>query len=149
MASSNENQLVANRYNRQELIEGWKQDKLRKASIAVVGSGVLANFTASSLVSLGFGDVEIYDNTRVQDNYDGEFLLSLYGARTGDSKVEVLERILSKINPLVRVRGIHTRVDTATLVELLGHPETIIEATNDIKSKAVVTEYARKRENIT
>ena len=94
MTSSTENQLVANRYNRQELIEGWKQDKLRKSSIAVVGSGTLADFTASSLVALGFGNVELYDNARVQDSYDGEFLLSLARARKGDSKVEALEGIL-------------------------------------------------------
>ncbi len=145
MNSTTGNQLVANRYNRQEIIKGWKQDKLRKASIAVVGSGTLANFTASSLVSLGFGNVELYDNTRVQGNYGGEFLLSLSGAGTGNSKVEALEKILSKINPLVRVRGIHTRVDSALLVELLGQPETIIDATNNSKSKFAVTEYARKR----
>jgi len=145
MASSAENQLVTNRYNRQELIDGWKQDKLRKASIAIVGSGTLADFISSSLVSLGFGNVEIYDNARVQDNSDGEFLLSLSGAKKGDSKVEALEGILSKINPLVRVRGVHTRVDSVPLVELLGQPEVIVEATNDIKSKTTVIEYTRKR----
>ena len=52
-----EGQLVANRYNRQELIKGWNQGKIRDAYVAVIGSGPLANFTSASLVSLGFGNV--------------------------------------------------------------------------------------------
>lgn len=135
-----EDSLVANRYGRQELIEGWKQDQIRNATIAVVGSSVLAQFTAASLVSLGFGRVEIYDNARPDKSSEGEFLLSLTEKR--DFNVEALEDILSKINPLVRVKGITTKVNSASLAQLLGTPTVIIDTSQDHQSQATVLEYA-------
>jgi len=148
----NERSLVANRYNRQELIEGWDQGKIRNACVAVIGSGPLANFTSASLVSLGFGNVEIYDNAHSNTNRsnDGEFLLNLTGKtrknrKTGkrDFKVEALEEILSQINPLVRVKGVQTRIDSPPLAQLLGTPSVIIDVTNDSQSQATVLGYGQ------
>ncbi len=136
-----EGQLVANRYNRQELIDGWNQGKIRRARIAMLGSGVLANFTSASLVSLGFGNVEIYDNIHQEKSNDGEFLLSLSGKR--DSKVEALEEILSKINPLVRVRGVQTKINSLPLAQILGTPDVIIDVSNDSKSQTTALEYGQ------
>ncbi len=136
-----EKQLVANRYNRQELIDGWNQGKIRDAYITVIGSGALANFTSASLVSLGFGNVEIYDNDQPERCNDGEFLLSL--TRKKGSKVEALEEILSKINPLVRVKGVQTRINSQPLAQLLGTPSVIIDVTNDSQSQATALEYGQ------
>lgn len=138
-----EGQIVANRYNRQELIKGWNQGKIKDAYVAVIGSGPLANFTSASLVSLGFGNVEIYDNARQEKSNDGEFLLSLAGKR--DSKVEALEEILSKINPLVRVKGVQTRINSQQLAQILGNPSVIIDVTNDSQSQATALEYGQSR----
>jgi len=138
-----EGQLVANRYNRQELIKGWNQGKIRDAYVAVIGSGPLANFTSASLVSLGFGNVEIYDDAHQDKSSDGEFLLSLAGKR--DSKVEALEEILSRINPLVRVKGVQTRINSQPLAQILGNPSVIIDVTNDSQSQATALEYGQSR----
>jgi len=134
--------IVENRYNRQELIEGWDQEKINNAYIAVIGSGTLANFTAASLVSLGFGNVELYDNKKTEDAESEEFLLKL--TDTNESKVESLEGILSKINPLVNVKGIHAKIDSKLMASLLGKPKLIIDTTNESITKKTVMEYARK-----
>ncbi|MBI5066290.1 ThiF family adenylyltransferase [Candidatus Woesearchaeota archaeon] len=134
--------LVINRYDRQELIKDWDQNKLRKASIAVIGSGPLANFTTASLVSLGFGTVELYDNDNTENLSQGEFLLNLDENKY--SKVETLEEVLSKINPLVNVKGIHAKINNSVLAELLGNPDVIIDTTNDPQTKQTVLEYAQK-----
>ena len=46
---------VNDRYNRQELISGWDQDKLNNSRAVVIGSGNLANYTLASLAALGVG----------------------------------------------------------------------------------------------
>jgi|SRR3989338_1769638 len=143
MAENNEEQhrLVSNRYGRQELIEGWNQERIRNSYVAVVGSGPLANFTSASLVSLGFGNVEIYDNAHSDRTRNGEFLLSLGGKR--EFKVEALEEVLSKINPLVRVKGIQARIDSMEMAQILGKPNVIIDVSNDLKSQAATLEYGQ------
>lgn len=131
--------LGGNRYNRQELIEGWNQGKIKRARIAVLGSGTLANFTLSSLVSLGFGNVEMYDNAHQNGSDYGEFLLNLTAKNR--FKVESLEKILSKVNPLVRVKGIDAKIDSLPLAQIMGTPDVIIDLSNDSKSQKNALEY--------
>lgn len=138
-----ENKSVMNRYDRQELIKDWDQDKLRKATIAVIGSGPLANFTLASLVSLGFGNVEIYNNENADNSVTGEFLLNLGESKY--SKVETLETVLSKINPLVNVKGVHAKINNLMIAELLGEPNVIIDVTNDLQTKSIISEYAKSK----
>lgn len=45
------------RYDRQERIKGWQQDKLSDAKVAVIGSGRLSDFIAVDLLSLGVGNI--------------------------------------------------------------------------------------------
>src|SRR3989344_4146910 len=132
-------ELVINRYNRQELVNGWNQNKLANSSIAILGSGSLANYVSVALTALGIGNLELYDNTRVNGNHN-EFLLNLANAGYGDSKVECLEQILSKINPSVLVKGVHTKIDRQILAGLIGQPNLVIDLTNYLESKKTLLE---------
>jgi molybdopterin/thiamine biosynthesis adenylyltransferase len=131
---------VNDRYNRQELINGWDQEKLSTSRVVVFGSGNLANYTLASLAALGVGNIEIYDVAKVDSNR--EFLL--FQAREGDYKVNALEGILKQINPVSRIRGISTPM-SAPLLAMIGKPEVIIDATNSLKSKNDILRYAQSR----
>lgn len=50
------------RYHRQELIDGWDQEKLRNAKVAIVGDGKLAEYVAIPLAALGVGEIRIIGN---------------------------------------------------------------------------------------
>jgi len=71
-----------NRYDRQEMIEGWDQSKLQNAKIGIVGAGHIGNFLSASFAALGVGDIRIYDDERTDyeltgmDYNEREFLLS-------------------------------------------------------------------------
>src|SRR3989338_4805334 len=132
-----------NRYHRQELIAGWKQQKIQQATAAVVGSDLLAQFTAAALVSVGFGSVILYGDAKGSEARAGEFLPSLTDKKA--AKVDTLEDVLSRINPLARVKGIPAGMHSAPMAQLLGVPSVIIEATNNPRSKAVVLEYAQSK----
>jgi molybdopterin/thiamine biosynthesis adenylyltransferase len=138
---------VINRYGRQELIEGWNQDKLNKAKVAIVGAGHIGNFLASSLVALGVGDLRVYDDTRVDYEIRGkgygerEFLLSRTGE--GKSKVEALEKRIQKINPQVNVFGLHFELDGVT-ESLIERPDLIVCTTNNYDTAMKYMEYAQR-----
>ncbi|MEI7718389.1 MAG: ThiF family adenylyltransferase [archaeon] len=127
-----------NRYNRQELIEGWNQDSLKNSRVAIVGSGQLANFTAVSLSSLGVGNVEIYDATKVGAQEDG-FLM--FKAKEGESRAQSLEKILREINPDIKVKGTNLSLANSPLVSMLGKPTLILDLTNNPASKQTVIKY--------
>jgi len=131
---------VNDRYNRQELIEGWNQEKLNTSRAVVIGSENLANYTLASLAALGVGNIEIYDTTKV--NSDREFLL--FQAREGEYKAKALEAMLRQINPASRIRGVSTPMFTP-LLAMIGKPDVIIETTNSQKSKDDVLKYAQSR----
>jgi len=133
---------ASSRYNRQELIDGWNQERLDKARVVIVGSGNLSNFTAASLVALGIGNVEVYDNAKVNGNR--QFLM--HNAKEGEPRVKALEGILKQINPLSKVKGVSMSLDNKALVSMLGKPDIIIDASNSPESKANVYNYATSKE---
>ena len=132
--------VVNDRYNRQELINGWNQDKLNSSRVVVFGSGHLANYTLASLTALGIGNIEIYDSGKVDSNK--EFLLSK--AVMGQYKANALELMLKQINPSLRVRGIITPISTP-LLSLIGKPDAIIDTTNSSQSKNSLLKYAQSK----
>ncbi|MBI2045368.1 ThiF family adenylyltransferase [Candidatus Pacearchaeota archaeon] len=131
---------VNDRYNRQELISGWNQERLNASRTVVFGSGNLANYTLVSLAALGIGNVEIYDTAKV--NLDREFLL--FQAGEGEYKAKALERMLKQINPVSRIRGVSTPM-SAPLLTIIGKPDVIIDTTNSQKSKNDILKYAMSR----
>lgn len=48
-------------YDRQVLIDGWDQDRLRRAKVMVVGAGAIGNEVLKNLALLGFGNLFIVD----------------------------------------------------------------------------------------
>jgi adenylyltransferase/sulfurtransferase len=49
------------RYDRQELISWWDQDRLRTARILVVGAGALGNEVVKNLLLIGIGHIDVID----------------------------------------------------------------------------------------
>lgn len=131
---------VNDRYNRQELIKGWNQEKLNASRAVVFGSGNLANYTLVSLAALGIGNIEVYDTAKV--NSDREFLL--FKAKEGEPKAKALETMLKQINPTSRISGISTPM-SAPLLVMIGEPDVIIDTTNSSRSKSDILKYAQSR----
>src|SRR3989344_3767011 len=104
---------VINRYDRQERIPSWNQDKLRNAKIAIFGSSYLSNFLSASLAALGIGKIRVYDDEKVDEKF----------------KQGKLEKIASSINPLINFLRINNGSESL-LPCFLDNPNMIIFATN-------------------
>jgi molybdopterin/thiamine biosynthesis adenylyltransferase len=153
---SNIEQLIstANRYDRQQLIEGWDQRVLSNATLAIIGSDLLANMVALNATSLGFGNIYIYgsglvestkssfssDANRENVNYSKGFLY--YDSLNSDAKVKGIEHICSEINPDIKITGVNIDFSSYKNWSILKQPSAIIDATNNSFSKAIAESYA-------
>lgn len=122
-----------NRYARQQIIEGWNQDRLKNGSVAIVGAGVLAREIAIPLAALGIGRIRIIGLGEDHGVLDMPARERTYA--------ESLEDCLSKINSDITVRGIDARIASTACAYLLQGVNCIIDATNDPRSKAVCLNY--------
>lgn len=129
------------RYDRQNRIEGWDQEKLENARVCVLGSGSLAQFTALPLAALGLGHVELYDVCRISKQSREDFLCRRQ--KKGDDKTKSLESVLKKVNPAVDVKGINMRLHHKSQQTILQNFDVIIDCTNDPFSKLIALEYGR------
>lgn len=122
------------RYDRQERIKNWKQEKLTDARVAIIGTGHLAQFTSASLAALGIGNIKIYDDGK---SYEKGFLI---GSERED-RAQKLERKLHEMNPAIQVKGEKLRGDN--LADSLGKEyDVVLDLTNSPELKERVLAYA-------
>lgn len=121
---------------------GLGQNRLERATVAVVGAGGTGTHVATQLAHLGVGTILLVDHDRVEVSN----LSRLIGARprdVGKLKVEVLAGYLRTINPDVDVRTYACSIldlDPKHLVDA----DVIVCATDSHGSRALLTELAQQ-----
>lgn len=125
------------RYHRQELIENWDQEKLRKAKIAIIGDGKLAEYTALPLTALGVGEIRLIGNSKSDESF-------LDFKPCDGYKVEYLQKCLTEINPDVDIIGIKGDLESSSMAYFLEDVDIVIDTTNSPKSKANVLQNKNK-----
>jgi molybdopterin/thiamine biosynthesis adenylyltransferase len=92
--------LPTGRYARHEIIDWWDQDRLRKASIVVVGAGAIGNEVLKNLALAGIGRLLIVDfDTVALSNLTRSVLFR--ESHINQPKAEVAARAATDINPEV------------------------------------------------
>ncbi len=119
------------RYDRQQRIKNWDQNRLTDAKVAIIGSGPLSQFTAASLAALGIGNIEIYD-----DGVNKGFLTSL----SENYENQSIENILQQINSGIKVK--QTKIDDSLERSLDKKTDLILDLTNTPDLKDRVMNYA-------
>src|SRR3989344_1902790 len=124
------------RYDRQQRIKNWQQEKLTDARVAIVGTGQLAQFTAMSLVALGIGKVELYESAKREPGF--------LSRSSGETSMHTLEKRLQEINPEAQVKGIEMEKDHQ-MPSLAGRYDLILDLTNSPGLKERVMDYAAQQ----
>lgn len=123
-------------YNRQAV---FNQEKLEEAKITIVGAGSLTNYLCLYLSGLGIRNVTVIDNTQYKNN-DNEFLLKDFKG----PNVEGLEKKIKEMNPDIKVTSINNPLSDF----LIGHPDVLVDLTNNPESKKTCKQVAKSIKSI-
>ena len=95
----------ADRYARQRLIPGWRQERIAAARALVAGAGALGNEVIKNLALLGVGEICIVDFDRVEASNLARCVLFRAGD-VGHGKAQAAARAAMELNPDVTARAL-------------------------------------------
>lgn len=115
------------------------QEKLKAASVLIVGTGGLGSPVAMYLAAAGIGKLGIVDFDRVEySNLQRQIIHSTESV--GQSKVESASRSLAAINPLVDVVPIEQAFTSENAMEIARDYDIIIDGTDNFATRYLVND---------
>lgn len=133
------------RYARHILLKeigGPGQQRLRAATVAIVGAGGLGAPASLYLAAAGVGALRLIDDDSVSlDNLQRQIVFK--SEDVGASKVERAAAALSALNPNVSIDARHDRLTEANARALLQGADVILDGTDDFTTRFAVNAAAR------
>jgi molybdopterin-synthase adenylyltransferase len=120
-----------------ESISGEEQLRLCTACVAVVGAGGLGGHVILLLARLGIGHIVVVDNDRFDETNLNRQALSSSQA-LGRWKAEEAERVVSAVNPGVKVTSHRVRIDPFNTGDLLNGSDVIVDALDNIGDRFTI-----------
>lgn len=115
------------------------QEKLRRASVLVVGCGGLGVPVMTYLAAAGVGRIGLVDGDRLEaSNLHRQTLYSL--ADVGKPKVELAAARLRALNPEVDIRTHSFRLDAATAPGIVERYSLVIDCTDNFSTKFMLND---------
>ena len=136
------------RYNRQELVsfigkEG--QEKISKASVAVVGIGALGCVVSDQLVRAGVGSIRLIDpDTPEVSNIQRQILIDEQDVKNRTPKVEAAAAKLRRTNSSVSVETHKTRMDPSNAEALLSNVDLVLDGTDNFEARYLINRTCLK-----
>lgn len=115
------------------------QEKLKAASVAIVGLGGLGSPAAMYLAAAGVGTLGLIDGDQVDlSNLQRQVL---YGdSDVGVRKVDVAARRLSQMNPAVVLRPYPWRLDSGNALDVLRDYDIVLDGTDNFPARYLVND---------
>lgn len=111
-------------------------EKLKVATIAVIGLGGLGSNVAISLARIGVGNLILLDYDVVEpSNLNRQ---QYYYNQIGMKKTAAIKEIIDKINPFVKVKLIDKFLVKDDIKNLFSNVDILIEAVDNSKTKAMI-----------
>ena len=132
------------RYSRQVLVSGWNQEKLKQASVIVVGLGGLGSASALYLAAAGIGRLHICDADKVElSDLNRQVLYS--ESSLGLPKVEEASRRIAALNPSVDVIGRNAYVDSRNAPEIIAGCQIIVDGLDSLDPRFILNQESVRR----
>lgn len=118
-----------------------KAEKIRTASVMVIGCGAVGGYALEMIARLGFGKIYVVDFDTFEESNVNRQILAL-SETIGRKKCEVAkERILS-INPVAEVVAFDMKIAADNLAFILREkPDFVIDAIDDVQAKAALIKF--------
>ena len=124
------------------LIGNLATDKLRHATIMVVGCGAVGSFAIEALARTGVGNIIVVDSDAIEESNINRQIFAT-DASIGKAKVDVASARIHDINPDTHVTAIKTFFDDTT--ELNVTPDFVIDAIDTVPSKIALYKWCMAR----
>lgn len=115
------------------------QERLRDASVLVVGAGGLGAPVLQYLVAAGVGRIGIVDDDTVSlSNLHRQILFSTQDV--GQPKADVAARVLQRLNPHVHLEPMVLRMDRANALGLIRSWDVVADGTDNFATRYLVND---------
>ena len=122
------------------------QEKIRCASVAVVGCGALGSFQAEALVRAGTGRVRLIDRDYVDyTNLQRQWLYEEADAENETPKAIAAARRLRRLNRYVQVEPLVLDAAPSNVEELLADCDLILDGTDNFETRYLLNDLSVSR----
>lgn len=140
--------LEKERYNRHIIIDQFgieAQEKLKQASVMIVGAGGLGCPIIQYLTAAGIGKIGIADADVVNlSNLQRQILFT--EAEIGQSKAEVVANKMQKLNSNVQFQVYNQFITETNADELFAPYQIIVGATDNFASRLIIDQYTKQNQ---
>lgn len=127
------------RYQRQLLVEGWDQEKLKRARVLIVGVGGLGGTSAMYLAAAGVGHLRICDGDTVErSNLNRQILFT--ADDIGRPKAALAAERLSRHNPEIHVEAIPETLTDANARDAASGCNLIIDGLDNHSDRLMLNQ---------
>jgi molybdopterin-synthase adenylyltransferase len=120
-------------------VGGQGQQRLKAASVLVIGAGGLGAPLLMYLAAAGVGTIGIVDDDRVSlDNLQRQIVHDT--DHVGVSKVESARETIARLNPHVRVEAHDTRIDAGNALDLIGRYDIVADGSDNFATRYLVSD---------
>jgi molybdopterin/thiamine biosynthesis adenylyltransferase len=140
-----QNELV--RYKRQLIIPEFGEEgqrKLKGSHLVIVGVGGLGCASATYLTAAGVGHITIVDFDTVELT-DLNRQILYWEEDIGRKKVEVAQRKLSRLNPLVQITPVFAKITEENVTSLINGAQVVVDGLDNSASRLVVNSACVKQ----
>ena len=134
------------RFSRQIILKNigiLGQKKILSSKVLIVGVGGLGSPAAEFLVRSGIGKVGIIDYDKV--SLSNLHRQSLYEtSHVGNSKVQVIKKILNRINPNTKVQTYNLKLNNNNFKKIIKKYDYIVDGSDNFKTKFLLNDFCLK-----
>jgi molybdopterin/thiamine biosynthesis adenylyltransferase len=131
------------RYHRQSLISWWDQDRLRSATVIVVGAGALGNELVKNLALVGVGRVVVVDLDRVEQSNLARCVF-FRPEDEGRPKAAALARRAAEVNQDVDFLALDGDVRTTVGLGLFAEADVVLGGLDNREARLFVNQACWK-----
>lgn len=119
------------------------QDKLKNATVLIVGIGGIGSVTAQILARAGLGNLVIVDKDIVEEsNLQRQALYTEKDANNKCKKVDAAERHLYEINSNISIAKHYIKVDSDNINNLINGATIILDGLDNLETRYVINKAA-------
>jgi len=137
---------IIERYSRQIVLKDVGivgQKAILRSKVLIVGAGGLGCPIADYLSRAGVGTIGIADFDKV--NLSNIHRQSLYETKdVGKSKVKVLKKKLTSINPFLKIKIFNKRITDKNIKKIIKNFDIIVDGSDNFKTKFLLNKFSIK-----